>query len=183
MNKGILKKVFVIIGVIIWLLNILIYFIESGNIFDALLFTAFETIVEFGEIESILSISGSIFILLGVIIKDESIPHATEFNKKSIVKYKILRCIGYLPFVIALVSGILGMVAGFGFFFSYHDGIDGFLGSIFFLSLLIWPLYIIGLAIIIQSSSKLKSIKNRNSCDKNQEFNNLDNGQDLSEDK
>ena len=38
-------------------------------------------------------------------------------------------------------------------------GVDAFLGSILVLSLFLWPLYIIGIVLIIKSSSKIRSFK------------------------
>lgn len=160
MNKRNIKKFFIIIGTILLLLDFGICFIDSGDIFEALITMALETFIEFGELESILSILGMTFILFGLIIKEENIPHTTENNKKSIVKYNVLRVIGFIPFIGVLCFGIYSAIVGFGFVSSYSKGIEGFLSSIFIISFFVWPLYIIGAVIIIKSSSKIKSFKN-----------------------
>lgn len=82
MNKRNIKKIFIIIGTILLLIDFVICFIDSGDIFEALITMALETFIEFGELESILSILGMTFILFGLIIKEENIPHTTENNKK-----------------------------------------------------------------------------------------------------
>ena len=172
MNKKLLKIFLIIIGLILLLSNFIICFIYSGDILGALFAMTFETFVEFGELESILSILGMAFLFFGLIIKKENTPNTAENNKNSIVKYKILRTLGYLPFVGILCFAIYSAIYGFTFGFSTSYGLDAFLGTIFFFSLFIWPLYIIGAIIIIKSSSNIENFKKsdiQNIIDKDKE--------------
>jgi len=94
-----------------------------------------------------------LLLILGLIIKKDN-------NKNPIEKYKKLRILGYLPFIGVLCFGIYSaIVGGVGFPTSYSDStwIEDFLGSIFIISLFVWPLYIIGFFLIIKSSSKIKN--------------------------
>lgn len=141
------------------MLDFVICFIDSGEIFEALITMALETFVEFGELESILSILGVIFLSLGLLIKKENISNTVVNIKNSIVKYRILRIIGYVPFVGILCFASYSAIYGFSFFFSTSYGFHAFFGSILIFSLFfLWPLYIIGIIIIIKSSSKIKNL-------------------------
>lgn len=150
------KKFLIIIGLILLLSNFIIYFINDGDILGALFAMIFETFVEFGELESILSILGTTFLFWGLIIKQENVTNTVENSKKSIVKYKILRILGYSPFVGTLCFALFSSIYGFSFFFSRSYGLEAFFGTIFLMSLIIWPLYIIGAIIIIKSSSNIE---------------------------
>lgn len=161
MNKKFLKRYLIIIGLILLFVNFIICFIKEGDIFFALFTMAFETFAEFGELESILSILGTIFLVLGLIIKQENEPKTLN-NENSIVKYKILRVLGYLPFIGILCFSIYSSICGFSFLFSTSYGMGAFFGTIFLISLFIWPLYIIGAIIIIKSSSKINAFKKSN---------------------
>ena len=160
MNKKFLKRFLIIIGLILLLVNFIICLINEGDIFYALFTMAFETFAEFGELESILSILGMIFLVLGLIIKQENAPKTVD--KNSIVKYKILRAFGYLPFIGILCFAIYSSICGFSFLFSTSYGVGAFFGTIFLMSLFIWPLYIIGAIIIIKSSSKINNFNKSN---------------------
>ena len=78
MNKKFLKRYLIIIGLILLFVNFIICFIKEGDIFFALFTMAFETFAEFGELESILSILGTIFLVWGLIIKQENVPKNTR---------------------------------------------------------------------------------------------------------
>lgn len=162
MNKKFLKRFLIIIGLILLLSNFVICFIRDGDIFGALFAMIFKTFVEFGELESILSILGTIFLVWGLIIKKENVPETVDNNRNSIVKYKILRFLGYLPFVGILCFAIYSSICGFSFLFSTSYGLDAFFGTILLISLFIWPLYIIGAIIIIKSTSKINNFKKSN---------------------
>lgn len=157
-----LKRFLIITGLILLLLNFIICLNDEGDIFFALFTMVFETFVEFGELESILSILGTIFLVLGLIIKKENATKVVDNNKNSIVKYKLLRALGYLPFIGILCFAIFSSICGFSFFFSRSYGLDAFFGTIFLMSLFIWPLYIIGAIMIIKSSSKINDFKKSN---------------------
>lgn len=161
MNKKFLKRYLIIIGLILLFVNFIICFIKEGDIFFALFTMAFETFAEFGELESILSILGTIFLVWGLIIKQENVPKTLD-NKNPIVKYKLLRVLGYLPFIGILCFATFSSICGFSFFFSKSYGLDAFFGTIFLMSLFIWPLYVIGAIIIIKSSSKINAFKKSN---------------------
>ena len=162
MNKKFLKRFLFIIGLILLFVNFIICFINERDIFFALFTMAFETFAEFGELESILSILGTIFLGLGLIIKQENEVQTVDNNKNLIVKYKILRALGYLPFIGSLCFAIYSSIFGFSFLFSTSYGIEAFFGTIFLISLFIWPLYIIGAIIIIKSSSKINDFNKSN---------------------
>lgn len=126
MNKTILKKFLIIIGLILLLTNFIICLGTEGDILGALFAMAFETFVEFGELESILSILGIAFLFSGLIIKKENIPNEIKYSKDSIVKYKILRVLGYLPFVGILCFASYSAICGFSFFLSTSYGFEAF---------------------------------------------------------
>ena len=162
MNKKFLKRFLIIIGLILLFVNYIICFINDGDVFFALFTMVFETFVEFGELKSILSILGTSFFVCRLIIKQENEQNSVDNNKNSIVKYKILRVFGYIPFVGILCFATFSSICGFSFFFSRSYGLDAFFGTIFLMSLFIWPLYVIGAIIIIKSSSKINAFKKSN---------------------
>ena len=159
MTKKYFKRFLIIIGAILLLSNFIICLIDDGDILGALVAMTFETFVDFGELESILSILGMTFLFFGLIIKQEDVPQIAENNKNSIVKYKILRFLGYIPFIGILCFAIYSSIFVFSFLFSTSYGLEAFLETIFLFSLFIWPLYIIGAIIIIKSSSNIKNLK------------------------
>ena len=59
----------------------------------------FETFVEFGELESILSILGITLLIFGILIKDENASNEVQNNENFVKKYKLLRILGYIPFI------------------------------------------------------------------------------------
>ena len=150
MNKRILKNFLIIVGLILLGINFIIHLIDSGDIFEALLYMAFETFVEFGELESILSILGITLLAFGILIKNENTSNEPQNDEKSVRKYKLLRILGYTPFIVILC------------FVTIRYGFNDFLGIIFLFSLFGWPLYIIGIILIIKSSSKVRSFKELN---------------------
>ena len=159
MNKRILKKFLIIIGLILLGLNFIICLINSGEVFETLFDIVFETFVEFGELESILSISGITLLTFGILIKNENASNETKNDKKAVRKYKLLRILGYMPFIGILIFATYSAISGISFLFSTSYGFDAFLGSILLLSLFLWPLYIIGIILIIKSSSKIRNFE------------------------
>lgn len=158
MNKNLIKKTLIVIGIILLSLNFIICY--NGDVFLALFSMSFNAFVEFGDLESILSIVGMGCLFFGLIIKKENTSYTVENNKKLIVKYNIFRILGCLPFIGILCFAINSAINGFSFFFTTYDGLEAFFDTIFFFSLIIWPLYIIGGIIIIKSSSKIRDLKN-----------------------
>lgn len=88
---------------------------------------------------------------------NKNISNGTENNKNAIVKYKILRLIGYLPFV-----GVLFFTHYFTKGMKTNYGFNDFVGSLIFCLLLLSPFCIAGTVLIIKSSSKIKILKNSN---------------------
>lgn len=82
----------------------------------------------------------------------------SSINKK-VVFYKILIILGCLPFVGILCFAIFSSIYGFTFLYSTSYGFDAFLGSILLPSLFLWPLYIIGIALITIGSLKIRKFK------------------------
>lgn len=175
MNKRNIKKIFIVVGTILLLLDFVICFIDTADIFGALITMTVETFVEFGELESVLSILGMVFLSLGLLIEKGDTSNSVVNTKKSLKKYRILRIIGYLPFVGILCFAIYSSIYGFSFFFSTIYGLSAFFGSILIFSLFfLWPLYIIGIIIIIKSSSKIKSFKNKEMRNATEKDRNID---------
>lgn len=89
-----------------------------------------------------------------------------EANNNNLVrKYKVLRILGSLPFIEILCYAFFSAIYGLTFLYSTSYGFDAFLGSIVLSSLFIWPLYIIGIVLIIIGSfiieqSEMNVIKN-----------------------
>ena len=159
MNKNLLKKILIIIGLALLLYNLSMFSLETSNIFEAFVFMTMETFLEFGEIESLFTIFGTLFLLVGISLKKEESTVPTEINYKRLkIKYNLLKFLGFLPFVAILCIGIFCAFSGFSFFFSTSYGISAFFSSIFLFSLLVWPFYIIGAVLIIKSSQKLKEL-------------------------
>lgn len=78
-------------------------------------------------------------------------------NKKTI--WKSLLIIGFLPFIILLLYGFYVAITGFsGICFGLCDkeyGLPAFIDFIFLVSYVYWPVYIVGIALIILSLTKL----------------------------
>ena len=161
MNKKLLKFILIAIGIILLLITFILYLIDTGNVLDAFIFIALEGILDFGEIESILTILGLICLIVGLMMQSNKNNNifTEENSKKHKIKYQILKISGYLPFIGILCCGIYHSIVGFSIFFSDADyGVSAFLASILMFSLFIWPLYIIGIILIIKSSKKLKEL-------------------------
>lgn len=147
MNKKTIKNILIITGFILLGLNFVIYLIDVENILEALLMMAFETFDEFGKLESLLSILSTILLTFGFLIKKDNSSYETENNINSSRKYKILRIIGYIPFLGVLI--FVSFLAN-----SFND----FFRKIHTLSLFVWPLYLVGFILIIKNSSKNRAI-------------------------
>ena len=77
-------------------------------------------------------------------------------KKKNKTIWKVLLALGILPFILVLCIGIYSSIFGFTFLGTTDVGVDAFIGSIFILSFLYWPIYIVGIFLIIISIVKLK---------------------------
>ena len=144
------KKILLITISIVW---IIIEIMLEGSIMKKVMNTGFE------PFENITFILAIILLIIGICIE---IPK-TEINNndKKILKYKILRAIGYLPFIGIILFGIFSMFNGFDFMFSTSRGIDAFIGTIIIWSIIIWPLYIHGLILIIKRNNKIKNFSSK----------------------
>ena len=81
-------------------------------------------------------------------------------KKKKIVWISLL-IVGIIPFAIPLIAGIYDSITGFsGLCFIECDnyyGFQAFIDSIYLYSFIFWPIYIIGVILIILSIIKLKN--------------------------
>jgi len=75
--------------------------------------------------------------------------------------YKVLRLLGFIPFIIVLSYAIYNMFSGTTFIFTELIGFEAFYCTIIVYSIHLWPLYIIGLILIILSTIKLKKLNNK----------------------
>lgn len=168
------KKIILITISIIW---IIIEILLEGGLLMKTMNTAFE------PFENITFILAIILLVIGICIEipKKEINHN---NNRKIHKYKILRIIGYTPFIGILLFGIFSMFNGFDFMFSTSHGIEALIGTIIILSIIIWPIYVVGIILIIVSNNKIKkfSINNYENKEKgitftinNQEENNVNN--------
>lgn len=106
--------------------------------------------------ENIPFVIAVILLLIGIFIDatDKKINENAKLRK-----YKILKIIGYIPFIIVTLYGIFCFFTGFDFFLKTTYGLPAFFGSIFILSILfMWPFYIIGIALIVKSKKLIKQI-------------------------
>ena len=151
MSKKILKIILITLSSVYIAFNLM-----TEGFLNMLLDTALD------PIENIFFILSIILLLIGIIIDDSNDETVNSkkidnnINTQKIKKYKILRFIGFLPFILVISCGIFFMFTGFGFFFNTSHGVSAFFGSIFFISLFAWPLYIVGIILIIKSNQKLK---------------------------
>ena len=78
--------------------------------------------------------------------------------------WKILLVIGVIslisPLIVGIDSAINGMTTGFFSSSQRYYGFEAFIDGIVLFSLISWPVYIIGLILVILSIVKLKKIKN-----------------------
>jgi len=144
------KKILLITISTVW---IIIEIMLEGGLLMKTMNTAFE------PFENITFILAIILLIIGICIEISK----TEINNndKKILKYKILRAIGYLPFIGILLYGIFSMFNGFTFIFSTSYGFEAFIGTIIIYSIIIWPLYILGLILIIKSNNKIKNFSSK----------------------
>ena len=142
------KKILLITISIIW---IIIEILIEGSIIDKVMNTGFE------PFENITFILAIILLVIGI-----SIENPKSIKNKKIPIYKFLKIIGYSPFIGILLFGIFSMFTGFTFAFDTSYGISALIGTIFFSSIIIWPLYILGITLIIVSNKKIKQLTNEN---------------------
>lgn len=159
MKKNI-KRILIIVGILLLVYYCFISFEQYGDIFGTLL-SILLFIFEIGDPESMYIILGVIFITIGLLIKDseKKVKYDVEITDKVRKKYKLIRRLGFLPFVAMLLAGTISSIYGFTFFFSTSYGLEGFIDCIIFFSIFCWPLYIIGIILIIKYSQKLKSLE------------------------
>lgn len=156
--RNITKKILISIGTILLVTLFIMEYLDTKSIVDAFFNISIETISDFGEIESILSISGILCIIIGILSKNDFNKEKTKDSKKLIMKYKILKWLGFLPFIAIVSIGVFSSIVGFSFMFSTSYGIAAFFESILIISLFIWPLYIIGIVLIIYSKKKITNL-------------------------
>ena len=154
--KKIIQKLLIIIGIILLMSLFIVEYMDTKSIINAFFTISLNTVLEFGKIESLLSILGILCIIIGIFSKENL---NRNNSNKSLMKYKILKWIGIFPFIAILCIGLFSMINGFSFMFSTSYGISAFFESIMIISLLIWPLYIIGIALIIYSKKKITNIE------------------------
>lgn len=163
MNKNLIKKILIISGLLIILGVYITFVLDTFSFIDALIEMIVTIGIDIDEIESILTILGLILLIIGIFIKNDTEKEISDCgNKKGKkVKYMILLILGLLPFVGILGFAIFSAINGFSFLFSTSYGFDAFGGVILIYSIFLWPLYIVGLVLIIKSIQKLKQFKNR----------------------
>ena len=152
--KNRLKKFLIITGFLLLFIYFFIGLKQGNDIGEALLSILF-FILEIGDSENLLVLLGVSFIFIGFVIPNEN-SNAKKLGSKR--KYQILRILGYLPFIFAFCTGIFYSITGFNFLFSTSYGISAFFESILVYSFLFWPLYIVGIIIILKSSEKIMMI-------------------------
>ena len=146
------KKILLITISIIW---IIIDIMLEGGLLMKTMNTAFE------PLENITFILAIILLVKGMSIEIPKTEIKNNKNNNNITKYKILRVIGYIPFIGIILFGIFSMFNGFDFMFSTSHGLDAFIGTIIIWSIIIWPLYILGLILIIKSNKKIKNFSSK----------------------
>lgn len=151
----ILKRILIIMSLIYIIFYLFVNNLIVSDFFDTLI----NIILSLINIDLLIAV---ILLLIGFFIDESSSEKGKDSsNNKKNMKYKVLKFIGFLPFVFVLLNGIFSMLFGFSFFFNKTYGINAFIVTIAFTSLLIWPLYIIGIVLIILSSIKLKKLQNK----------------------
>ena len=85
------KPILISIGSILLVSLFILEYLDTKSIGDAFFNVSIETISDFGEIESILSISGILCIIIGILSKNDFNKEKTKDSKKLIMKYKILK--------------------------------------------------------------------------------------------
>lgn len=159
------KKGLILVGVIILSINFINACMMEERIFSGLAKMVIDTIIEFGEIESLTNIFAVICLVSGILIKVDQKDDAKIYNEEYVSKYKKykwLRILGTLPFIGVIGLGIFCAFRGFSFIFNSSYGLEAFIESILLISIFIWPLYIIGLVIIIITTRKIKNLKKEN---------------------
>ena len=163
MNKNLIKKILIISGLLIILGVYITFVLDTASVIDGFIMMIIGIGIDLDEIESIITIIGLILLLIGIFIKTDTEKEISICGnkKRKTAKYIILLILGLLPFVGILGFAIFSVINGFSFLFSTSYGFDAFGGVILIYSILFWPLYIIGLVLIIKSIQKLKQLKSR----------------------
>lgn len=76
-------------------------------------------------------------------------------NHKKLL-WKILLILGILPFFLLIIYEIHCLIYGFNFLFNTSYGLEAIRDSISIMAYLFWPIYILGILLIIISIIKLK---------------------------
>ena len=148
----ILKRILIIMSSIYIIFYLVVDDLIVSDFFDTLI----NIIIHLSNADFFIA---TILLLIGIVI---DMPNDEKTNDNRVIKkYKVLKFIGILPFIFVLLNGIFSMFFGFSFFFNGTYGPNAFILTIAFTSLLIWPLYIIGIILIILSSIKLKKLQNK----------------------
>lgn len=164
--KNTIKKILIILGIAITAYSILHCLIEASfDITRAIdyYFEYYLGIVILNPI-SLITILGPIMIIIGTFLdtNDKNIQKNKEEVEKQTKKYRTFILLGYLPFLGVISYGFFSMLTGFSFLNSTAYGFEALISSTLLLSILLWPLYIIGIILIVYSSIKLTKIVSKN---------------------
>ena len=167
MDKRTLKKFLIIIGIVLLVTDFIICVSDSRGIYEVLFGRGLEILDNFGELESIIFLSGFFSLILGIIIQSDTISIESENNANLIKKYKRLRILGCLPFIVLVCLSIKYAISGFTFLWSATDyGFEAFWQSFFIYLVGSWHLYVIASIIIIKSSLRIRSLNQRGCINK-----------------
>lgn len=151
MNKKIIKKELVIVfGEIITLITMCLYIIEANYMIKNINYYLYESNNIFLIDKRLFFMIFSLFLIIIGINLDKK-----DKNKKiNKLKYNLLKLIGLLPFLNLICVGIYYMFKGYqlytnGFNDIYIYGLKALLFTIIRMSIILWPLYIIGIFLII----------------------------------
>ena len=166
MEKNI-KRIVIIIGLIITIQNIIQSLIKADfYIFNAIDYYFEDLIMGIILLEkkALQKIFGYILLIVGFFFIDTN-----EKKSLKIKQYQIFKIVGYIPFVGILCYGVFNMFFGYsGLSWGKPEyGISAFFYSIVFLSIFIWPTYIIGIFLILIGKNKQKKIKQENNKENN----------------
>lgn len=167
MNKNLLKKILIIVGTLVILGVYITFVIDTASVIDGFIMMIIGIGIDLDEIESIITIIGLILLLIGIFIKGDKEKEIInkndnyEIKPKTKKKYIIMLILGLLPFIVFLGSAIFYVINGISFFYNTVYGLEALevVTAVYFIFL--WPIYIIGLILIVKSIQKLKQFKNR----------------------
>lgn len=150
--KKTIKKILIILGSIMTIYTMLQSLIDANFSIS----TAIDYYLEYfmGLLTlypiCIITVLGPLLIIIGAFINTENQDdiNPEEKIKKIEKKYKTLIFIGTTPFIGVILSGIMEDFSG-----------DSLIGVILLYSIILWPLYIIGIIMIIIGIIKIKTIK------------------------